>query len=124
MGFVLLTMGCGRLSGFDFESAERAVDEELQQVRTGAPDPGKFDTEVGPAYFTRLSGGDSAVLFTTWRGKGRNFHGYLFHTSKSAIATPAQLEITVPDINGLDKRFVELDEQVRPHWYLVHYDLD
>lgn len=69
------------------------------------------------------SNGNTAILFKTWIGKGRNMKGYLYTAnplSKGALQTDYYGNHVFP----FDEIDVVVGEQIDKHWCKVSYQLD
>ena len=81
-------------------------------------------TVDGSVYITQDPSGDG-YLFRTWRGKGRNFRGYLYWPTNQAISQGAtSVIINGPNAGSLDSFEAQIKPTSRADWYEAWFDLD
>ena len=78
----------------------------------------------GKAYVTVDSTGVTWVLFQTWRGKGANLRGYVYHSNTAPSPPPATVKILGPAITVTQLIDYNVESQEGPNWYRVSWDLD
>ena len=88
-------------------------------------------TDDGRMYVTTASPHGPVYLFITWRGKGSNLRGYLYHPSHQSgsaggTTLAGAIEVLGPTIyhpfHG--KVTIEIENSPAPGWYEVKRDLD
>ncbi|MFC1757707.1 hypothetical protein ACFL2H_02955 [Planctomycetota bacterium] len=125
-------VGCG--GRFDRSAASKIVGDlakgELQDESGVLSLDGNNSTlsQTGKAYVTSLPSNGQAVLFVTWRGKGKNMKGQLY--CPTPLGVPSEVEIVSPGFGGtvraerLHKIFADVEKTTGKNWYAVSYRLD
>jgi hypothetical protein len=81
-------------------------------------------TRGGQANYLRKNNGLVLILFPTWRGKGPDLRGYLYHNkplSKADILSRwgDRWAVAVPHRPVMPSNYVNIDREVGSHWYYV-----
>jgi hypothetical protein len=129
----LVLIGCG-LRSFNISEAGVVVakiqDGSLAQYPDGVvrlPAEHASLSLKEEVYVTAFQDGTIAVLFTHWRGKGRNFRGHLFTSSTNRITSSDTLKLHIRDPaqgNAIAEVWAHVGNAIDTNWYEASYSLD
>jgi hypothetical protein len=87
--------------------------------------PGRYSslTRGGWAYYLRKPNGLVLILFPTWRARGADLKGYLYHNNPLSEAdffwkNEHHWVVAAPQVPAMHR--VTIDREVGSHWYYVH----